>query len=122
MTLRRQDRITRAGAGILALLAIPVVSILRLAIGPGFLGGQATTIVLLLLMSSFQLFFLFILGQYVARIYDEARARPLYVLASTRNIDAESESVADSLEVRLNPANNAPTLQSEAASLRARGE
>ena len=68
--------------GVLALLAIPVVALLRLAIGVEFFGGQATTIVLLLLLSSFQLFFLFILGQYVARTYDEARARPLYIVAS----------------------------------------
>jgi dolichol-phosphate mannosyltransferase len=47
-----------AGAlGLLALLAIPLVSILRLVLGEGFFGGQATTIVLVLLMSSFQLFF-----------------------------------------------------------------
>ncbi|NDJ59822.1 MAG: glycosyltransferase family 2 protein [Chloroflexi bacterium] len=69
--------------GFLAVLAIPVVAILRLALGDGFFGGQATTIVLLLLLSAFQLFFLFFLGQYVARIYDEARARPLYVVADT---------------------------------------
>jgi dolichol-phosphate mannosyltransferase len=69
--------------GVLALLAIPVVALLRLTFGVGFFGGQATTIVLLLLLSSFQLFFLFILGQYVARTYDEARNRPLYIVAST---------------------------------------
>jgi polyisoprenyl-phosphate glycosyltransferase len=68
--------------GVLALLAIPVVAILRLSLGTEFFGGQATTIVLLLLLSSFQLFFLFVLGQYVARTYDEARNRPLYVVAS----------------------------------------
>ena len=73
--------------GILALLAIPLVAVLRLAIGEGFFGGQATTIVLLLLMSSFQLFFLFILGQYVARTYDETRNRPLYVVADKRGFD-----------------------------------
>ncbi|MDZ4764617.1 MAG: glycosyltransferase family 2 protein [Chloroflexota bacterium] len=75
--------------GILALLAIPVVTILRLSLGVEFFGGQATTIVLLLLLSSFQLFFLFILGQYVARTYDEARNRPLYVLASRHGFDVE---------------------------------
>ena len=48
--------------GVLALLAIPVVALLRLSMGRPFLGGQATTIILLLLMSSFQLFFLFIWG------------------------------------------------------------
>lgn len=75
--------------GVLALLAIPVVTVLRLALGQEFFGGQATTIILLLLMSSFQLFFLFILGQYVARTYDETRNRPLYVVASTRGFDPE---------------------------------
>ena len=54
--------------------------------GEEFFGGQATTIVLLLLLSSFQLFFLFIIGQYVARIYDESRDRPLYVVASTAGL------------------------------------
>ncbi|MFW5709020.1 MAG: glycosyltransferase family 2 protein [Chloroflexota bacterium] len=73
--------------GLLAILTIPVVTVLRLARGPEFFGGQATSIVLLLLLSSFQLFFLFILGQYVARIYDETRNRPLYVVASTTGFD-----------------------------------
>lgn len=75
--------------GGLALLAIPVVAILRLALGDSFFGGQATTIILVLLMSSFQLGFLFMLGQYLARTYDEARNRPLYVVAQTRGFDPE---------------------------------
>jgi dolichol-phosphate mannosyltransferase len=73
--------------GVLAVLAIPIFSVLRLVYGPEFFGGQATTIVLLLMLGSFQLFFLFILGQYVARTYDEARDRPLYVVASLENIE-----------------------------------
>lgn len=68
--------------GFLGLLTIPVIATLRITQGPEFFGGQATTIVLLLLVGSFQLFFLFIMGQYVARIYDETRGRPLYVVAS----------------------------------------
>src|SRR5688500_12884571 len=39
--------------GLLALLAIPVVAILRVFVGEGFVGGQATTLVVLLLLSSF---------------------------------------------------------------------
>ena len=73
--------------GLLAILAIPVIAVLRLTRGEQFFGGQATTIVLLLLLSSFQLFFLFVLGQYVARIYDETRSRPLYIVASTQGLD-----------------------------------
>jgi dolichol-phosphate mannosyltransferase len=76
--------------GVLALLSIPVVAILRLTAAATFFEGQATTIILLLLLSSFQLFFLFVLGQYVARTYDEARDRPLYVVADKVNFeDAE---------------------------------
>ena len=70
--------------GTIALLAIPIVAVLRLAFGTDFFGGQATTIILVLLLSSFQMFFMFFLGQYVARIYDETRDRPLYVVAQTR--------------------------------------
>ncbi|MBZ0297425.1 MAG: glycosyltransferase family 2 protein [Anaerolineae bacterium] len=76
--------------GVLAILAIPVISVLRVVLGSGFLGGQVTTIVLLLILSSFQLFFLFVMGQYVARIYDEARDRPLYIVASESGFERET--------------------------------
>lgn len=78
--------------GVLAVLSVPVISVLRVLLGSGFLGGQVTTIVLLLLLSSFQLFFLFILGQYVARIYDETRDRPLYLVADTTNLEPQKHS------------------------------
>jgi len=77
--------------GVLAILAIPIISILRVILGTQFLGGQVTTIVLMLLLSSFELFFLFVMGQYIARIYDEARDRPLYIVASKTNFDHKPE-------------------------------
>jgi hypothetical protein len=77
--------------GLLGLLTIPVIATLRITQGPEFFGGQATTIVLLLLVGSFQLFFLFIMGQYVARIYDETRDRPLYVVASTQGFGDQAD-------------------------------
>mgnify|MGYP001479781154 CR=1 FL=1 len=73
--------------GLLAVIAIPVIGILRVILGYEFLGGQVTTILLLLIVSAFQLFFLFIMGQYIARIYDEVRQRPLYIVASRSNLD-----------------------------------
>ena len=73
--------------GFLSLGVAAVISVLRLTMGADFFGGQATTIVLLMLLSSFQLFFLFIIGQYVARNYDETRDRPLYVVASTAGLE-----------------------------------
>ncbi|MBL8154174.1 MAG: glycosyltransferase family 2 protein, partial [Anaerolineae bacterium] len=40
--------------GLVAVLAIPIIAVLRLILGFEFLGGQVTSIVLLLLLSSFQ--------------------------------------------------------------------
>ena len=69
---------------VLSILGIPVVIILRLSAGTSnTLVGQATAIILILLIGSFQFFFFFVLGQYIARIYDEVRGRPLYIVADT---------------------------------------
>ncbi len=66
---------------LIAVLGVPVVAILRLTGSKVQFEGQATTLIVLLLVSSFQSLFFFILGQYVARIYDEVRQRPHYVVA-----------------------------------------
>jgi dolichol-phosphate mannosyltransferase len=81
--------------GVLAVLAIPVIALLRVILGFQFLGGQVTHIVLLLLLSSFQLFFLFVMGQYVARIYDETRGRPLYVVAERIGFDDKAAVIPE---------------------------
>jgi polyisoprenyl-phosphate glycosyltransferase len=62
----------------LSILAIPVVAILRL-IGSQFFLGQATTLIAVLFLGGVQLICLGILGEYVGRIYDEAKGRPLYI-------------------------------------------
>lgn len=80
--------------GVLSVLSVPVIALLRLSLGPGFLGGQVTTIVMLLLLGAFQLFFLFVMGQYVARIFDEVRQRPLYVVAQKTGFDEGRGSAA----------------------------
>jgi dolichol-phosphate mannosyltransferase len=42
--------------------------------------GQATTLILVLLIGGIQLIFLGVIGEYLGRIYDEVRARPLYIV------------------------------------------
>jgi dolichol-phosphate mannosyltransferase len=76
---------------LLSVLAIPFVAFLRLATGQLWFEGQATAIVIVLLVGSFQFFFFFVLGQYVARIYDEVRGRPLYIVADTFGIPGNNE-------------------------------
>jgi polyisoprenyl-phosphate glycosyltransferase len=68
---------------ILSVLGIPIVTVLRLATGHGWFEGQATSIVVILLVASFQFLFFFVMGQYIARTYDEVRQRPLYIVADS---------------------------------------
>ncbi len=65
-------------AGI-AILAIPVVVATRLAGSRAFL-GQATTLIAVLFLGGVQLISLGILGEYIGRLYDEAKGRPLYIV------------------------------------------
>ncbi len=64
----------------LAILAIPIVIILRILQTPQ-LTGQATTLIMVLFLGGVQLISLGIIGEYIARIYDEVRGRPLYIVA-----------------------------------------
>jgi len=65
-------------AGI-SILAIPVVIILRM-VGLHAFSGQATTLIAVLFLGGVQLISLGILGEYIGRLYDEAKGRPLYIV------------------------------------------
>jgi dolichol-phosphate mannosyltransferase len=69
---------------LVALLTIPVVIGLRLAgeTIPGF----ATVLCIVLLLGGIQLITIGIIGEYVGRIYDEVKGRPLYLVSSSRNL------------------------------------
>jgi dolichol-phosphate mannosyltransferase len=64
---------------VISSLLILVVIAARLSGSQAFL-GQATTLVMVLFMGGVQLISLGIIGEYLGRIYDEVRARPLYVV------------------------------------------
>ena len=67
------------GSAGLAIIAIPVVIIMRL-VGNGAFLGQATTLLAVLFLGGVQLIFLGVLGEYLGRIYDEVKGRPLYIV------------------------------------------
>jgi len=62
-----------------SILAIPIVIYLRMAGIPQFT-GQATTLIAVLFLGGVQLISLGILGEYIGRLYDEAKGRPLYIV------------------------------------------
>jgi dolichol-phosphate mannosyltransferase len=64
----------------LAIIAIPVVIIMRAVLREAFL-GQASTLIAVLFLGGVQLISLGILGEYIGRIYDEAKGRPLYIVS-----------------------------------------
>lgn len=73
----------------LSILTIPLVVVLRLAGSHTFL-GQATTLTAVLFLGGVQLISLGILGEYIGRLYDEAKGRPLYITAEAPTDDPES--------------------------------
>ncbi|MBK8046819.1 MAG: glycosyltransferase family 2 protein [Anaerolineales bacterium] len=73
-------------AGI-SLLGILIAVLGRLFGGAAFFGGQATTLVSVLFLGGIQLIFLGIIGEYLGRVYDEVKNRPLYVVADAYGLD-----------------------------------
>ena len=67
-----------ASAGI-AIIAIPFVIYMRITGSQAFF-GQATTLIAVLFLGGVQLISLGILGEYIGRLYDEAKGRPLYIV------------------------------------------
>ena len=74
----------------LALIAIPVVVILKIV--GSYLPGFSTVEISFLLLGGIQLITIGIIGEYVGRIYDEVKGRPLYLIRSTANLAADAAS------------------------------
>ena len=67
------------GSAGVAILAIPVVIYLRITGSQAFF-GQASTLIAVLFLGGVQLISLGVLGEYIGRLYDEAKGRPLYIV------------------------------------------
>ena len=69
----------------LAFIGIPVAIGFRIA--GEFVPGITTTVIAVLLLGGIQLMAIGVIGEYLARVYDEVKRRPLYVVESKRNFD-----------------------------------
>jgi len=74
---------------LVAFLAIPLTVIARYA--NIFERGVPTTIIIVLLLGGIQLITLGIIGEYIGRIYDEVKHRPLYVVGERINVEEPAD-------------------------------
>lgn len=71
----------------LSAVAIVLVVLIRLMTPSVALEGQATTLTIVLFLGGIQLICLGIIGEYLGRIYDEVKGRPLYLIEQTWGIE-----------------------------------
>ncbi len=83
---------------LLSALAIIFVIGLRLFGTDAPLSGQATTLIAVLFLGSIQLLCMGIIGEYLGRMYDEAKARPLYLIQ-----DRWGSNASDTVLIGHNP-------------------
>ena len=72
-----------------AFLMLPLVVVARFS--GIYVPGVASILFIILLLGGIQLITVGIIGEYVGRIYDEVKGRPLYLVRETRNVDVPSE-------------------------------
>ncbi|HET9093819.1 MAG TPA: hypothetical protein VFN36_01940, partial [Solirubrobacteraceae bacterium] len=68
-----------------AFVAIPVVIVLKIL--GDYLYGFSTVEITILLLGGIQLITIGMIGEYVGRIFDEVKGRPLYLVRSRQNFD-----------------------------------
>lgn len=71
---------TSLGFAFAGLSLVGILFTLIARIFGGAIVGQGTTLIVVLLLGGIQLIFLGVLGEYLGRIYDEVRDRPLYIV------------------------------------------
>ena len=77
---------------LVAFLGIPVAIAFRLA--GQFVPGVTTLLLVVLLLGGIQLITVGIIGEYLGRVYDEVKQRPLYVVRATRNLSVSEQTPA----------------------------
>ncbi|HEX5307747.1 MAG TPA: glycosyltransferase family 2 protein [Solirubrobacteraceae bacterium] len=82
-----------------AFIAIPVVVGLHFA--DSYLPGFGTITILILLIGGIQLIALGVIGEYIGRIYEEVKHRPLYIVREERNRPTDTAAATASVRAGL---------------------
>jgi polyisoprenyl-phosphate glycosyltransferase len=90
----------------LAFVAIPVVIVLRIL--GSYLPGFSSLTIAVLLLGGIQLIAIGLIGEYVGRIYDEVKGRPLYLVRGRVNI-SEHETPTGRTASAHTPSAHTPT-------------
>jgi dolichol-phosphate mannosyltransferase len=85
LTMSKNLGFVTAGAGFIYMI---IVILNKFAFGKT-VAGWASLAVLILLIGGVQLIMLGIVGEYIARIFDESKNRPLYIIEDKYNFDGE---------------------------------
>lgn len=75
-----------------AFIAVPVVVVLKLT--GNYLYGFSTVEITMLLLGGIQLITIGMIGEYVGRIFDEVKGRPLYLVRSRHNFEGTAPTSA----------------------------
>ncbi len=89
------------GFALLAFLAIPLTVVARYT--NQFVPGVPSTLIAVFLLGGIQLMTVGLIGEYVGRIYDEVKRRPLYVVDEVTNLDGPSADALTAAEADISP-------------------
>jgi polyisoprenyl-phosphate glycosyltransferase len=88
-------------ASALAILGIAVIVLGRIFGMPGLVKGWSSTVIAVLFVGGVQLICMGIIGEYVGRIYDEVKGRPLYLVRARSNFTDDELPEAEPVVVRV---------------------
>lgn len=84
---------------VLISIAVLLYTVIVKFIGKDIQTGWASIMVAIIFFSGIQLLVLRIVGQYIARIYDESKNRPIYIVKETINVEEETAQKKENVNV-----------------------